>query len=464
MATPDDSLPQHEELHRQELGEVFSKILRVRILFVPIAALLLTLMVLYDHKRWTVAMLAVVVAMQLGVFIFDVIRIRRGQRVFTRFGLELVFMVLLQTGAIWLTGAVESPLLFVYVPLGLVAGVTTGPGRQRWIVVLLLTFFIWLMALSGLLGWFPPTTPSFLFLGDGFRARPFYVVAQMAVLNVVVVVASHMGALIHRAQRRMVDKAIRARQQALETLRDRNRELVYLSGAIAHELKNPLASIQGLVQLMDRRRNGDGGGGGEDREARRMEVLRKEVDRMRETLDAFLNFSRPLGELTLVEVDPLSLFEELASLHEGVVRARGLTLAGPRMPPAPFRCDPRKVKQALVNLLQNAIDATPEGGTISWVARRTEEEVALGVADSGPGMEPRVLARATDPGATTKPGGSGIGLAVARSIAEQHDGRLTARNREEGGCEVLLHLPLALPITPDAGGCRRPQKDEARGT
>jgi signal transduction histidine kinase len=442
MATP-DHIPNHDELHRRELGEVFSRILRVRVVFVPIAALFLTLMVLYERQRWTVALLAVVVAMQLAVFVFDLVRFRRGQRVFPHFGLEIAFMVVLQTGVIWLTGAVESPLLFIYVPLGLVAAITAGPGYQRWIVVLLITFFIWLMSLCCLLGWVPRTTPSFLYMGPGFHDRPVYVVAQMGILNAVVVVASHVGTLIHRAQRRIVDKSIHARQQALETLRERNRELVYLSGAIAHELKNPLASIQGLVQLLDRKREGEGG---EDREARRIEVLRKEVDRMRETLDAFLNFSRPLGELTVVEVDPLSLYDELASLHEGVVRGRGLTLEGPEATPAPFRCDPRKVKQALINLLQNAIDATPEGGTISWVARRTDEHVVLGVTDTGPGMEPRILEHATDPGATTKPGGSGIGLAVARSIAEQHGGRLTARNREQGGCEVLLHLPLALPI------------------
>jgi signal transduction histidine kinase len=293
------------------------------------------------------------------------------------------------------------------------------------------------MALSGLLGWVPRTIPSFLDLGPGFYDRAIYVLTKAAVLNVAIVVSALVGTGLHKSIQRMLDQAIIAREQALEALADRNHELSYLSSAIAHELKNPLASIQGLVQLLDRPT------APEERQGARLEVLRKEVARMRDTLDEFLNFSRPLGDLTLEDVDIAALVAELDLLHEGLARARQLTV----VPPAAgltLRCDRRKIKQALVNLLQNAFEATPAGGQITWVARRDARHVELGVRDTGPGLPPELLERGAV-GSTTKPGGSGIGLAVARTIAAQHGGQLVAENLPGGGCQVLLRLPESSP-------------------
>jgi len=434
---------EQEALRQRELSQILRGVLRIRVVFLPIAAIFLSLIVLYDPEPWKVMGLALVVAIQLLVVISDARRLKRDREYLIKYlRLDLVFMVALQTGVIWLTGAVESPLLVIYIPLGLVTGLVLGPGRDRWLLVGLIVCLIWLMTLLGLAPWGPRTIPSFLDLGPGFADRPIYVLTRAAILSIVVLVGSAVGTVIHQAVIRMLTRAIGARRQVLETLTDRNRELVYLSSAIAHELKNPLASIQGLVQLLDRPTADP------QRAASRMEVLRREVGRMRAILDEFLNFSRPLGELTLEPVQIAPLLQEIASLHEGLAHNRGIAIE-PRVElDIALTCDPRKIKQALINLLQNALEAAGQGGHVELFARAAgADQVALGIRDSGPGLDPSVVERATEAGVTTKPEGSGIGLAVARAIAEQHGGSLTLRTlpgpRTHEGCEAVLVLPIS---------------------
>jgi len=428
-------LPAQEALRERELGRILRGVIRVRAVFLPVAATFLTLIVLYDHRPWQVAALTVVVAMQAVILGFDAKRLRSKKPYAVRYlPLDLLLMILIQTGVIWLTGGLESPLVVIYLPLGMISGVLFGPTATRWTMIGLICLALWLMTALTLAGWAPRTVPSFLQMGPGFADRSIYSLTKAGIITFVVVLASVVGSNVYRAINRMLAQAIGARRELLESLADRNRELVYLSGAIAHELKNPLASIQGLVQLLDRPVE-------PDRQAARLQVLRREVGRMRETLDEFLNFSRPLGELSVKPVEIAALYDELATLHEGMAHQKEIEIASHVELSGPVPADPRKLKQALVNLLQNALEATPTGGRVELLARQTKDGPTLGVKDSGPGLTPELLESATRAGVTSKPGGSGIGLAVARVIVEQHGGRLTVENNPGGGCLALIHLP-----------------------
>ena len=430
-------MPELRKIRDEEIAKLVPRFLRWRTIFLPVGILVLVLIVIAEPTRWRVGSLGVIIALLGGIWVLDAVRLRSKRAyAFSSYPMEVGLGLLMQSAIIWMTGSMESPVLVIWVPLSMVSGIALGHSGARLWLLGGQSAMIWLMALSGLLGWAPRTLPNFLDAGPGFYNRPIYVVTCAVVLTGVCAVASQLGATISATIERMLAQAFKARQHALDSLADRNQELVYMSGALAHELKNPLASIQGLVQLLAL------GRGDPARQTARFEMLGREIERMRLTLDDLLNFSRPLGDLTIVQLDPGSLLQELTLLHEGIARTRRVNILNPVEEIKPFPCDPRKVKQALVNLLQNALEATPGGGTVRWVARHEGGQLLLGVEDTGPGVDPAILERVSNPGVTTKSGGSGIGLTVARTIAEQHGGTLLLENMQGGGFRALLCLSL----------------------
>ena len=438
ISTP--QVPSPETIRQQEFARFVLRAMRARVIFVPIIASLATLLVLLDPTPWKLAVLLVSVTVWGSIVAMDLVRVRQGRPYpYAFYPTEIIVAALMQAGMILITGGMESPLIIIWIPLGMLAGVGLGNSMGRARVVVAISAMIWLLALSGLLGWAPRTLPSFLQLENGFHDNTVYVVTKAVVLNMVIIVASQVGASLYGVFNRMLDQATGARQQALELMAERNRELVHLSSTIAHELKNPLASVAGLVQLLAL------GRGRADRQEERFQMLGREVDRMRRRLDELLNFSRPLGDLNLRSVRPLELMRELTALHEGMATERGVSLDPATEDPGSLPGDRRKLKQALVNLLQNALEASAAGGQVRWVARREDDHLLLGVEDLGPGFSPGVLLDRPRSGFTTKEGGSGVGLAVARGIAEQHGGALLLENRQGGGARALIRIPLQPP-------------------
>jgi len=252
--------------------------------------------------------------------------------------------------------------------------------------------------------------------------------------------------LLRRAFTQLLRRTFEERDEALRVHMDQSRALTAFSGEIAHELKNPLASVKGLATLVARGLE-EGGAAAE-----RMAVLRREVDRMQAILEEFLNFSRPLAPLTQERTDVVELCRDVAELHEGVAGERGVAVEVKGDAATWLTCDRRKVKQALINVVQNALEASLPRGRVVIEAEPVEGGgVRVRVIDRGPGLAPELADRAFDPGVTGKAKGSGLGLTVARTIARQHGGELTLRNGEAGGCVAELVLP-AVPPGADAGG------------
>jgi signal transduction histidine kinase len=109
-------------------------------------------------------------------------------------------------------------------------------------------------------------------------------------------------------------------------------------------------------------------------------------------------------------------------------------------------CDPRKVKQVLMNLLHNAVEASPPGGRVTVeVVSTASGHARVSVRDGGSGLLPEVASRAFEAGVTTKAKGSGLGLTVARALARQHGGEVTLESGPAGGCVAALVLPRELP-------------------
>ncbi|MCU1282112.1 MAG: Sensor protein [bacterium] len=263
-----------------------------------------------------------------------------------------------------------------------------------------------------------------------------------ACMTTLLIGAHTVGMWIRETSDRLLCASLEARDEALRTHGERLRELTTLQEALAHELKNPLASIKGLAGLVEL---------DPARACERLAVLQKEVCRMQLILDDHLSFSRPLTPLAAELTDVQAVVAGVVRLHEGLARQKHLTLDMSQTERLDVLGDPHKMRQMLMHLLVNAIDASNRGGIIEVTARRESERVRIGVLDRGPGLDAQMLSRAVEPGVTTKEYGSGLGLTIARALAEQHGGSLRLRNRDDGGLAAEVELPLGDAVAASNG-------------
>ena len=282
-------------------------------------------------------------------------------------------------------------------------------------------------------GWLPDINP--LLFGGGGRAghNDAHLLTSALVLTILVVGVALGGGALRAGFEQMVTRALDARDDELAAHTAHARDLNVMTAEIAHELKNPLAGIKLLAALVAKDVDG--------RTAERVSVLRQEVDRMQAILEEFLNFSRPLVPLSMVEVDLTGLCSDVAALHEGIARERLVALRVAGDEPVRVRCDARKVRQVLINLVQNAIDASPRGADVELAPRLADNSAIVEVRDRGPGVAVAIAGREWEPGVTTKDTGSGLGLTVARALCRQHGGDLELTPRNGGGTSAIVHIP-----------------------
>ncbi|MDX9722807.1 MAG: HAMP domain-containing sensor histidine kinase [Myxococcota bacterium] len=352
-----------------------------------------------------------------------------------------------QTAVIFVTGGIESPFIILYLPPTVALAVGSGTSRPYFLAVsapLLATAAFLALYLGG----HDLMPPLQRFWSAAYPSSYFAAVALIVVLGIAV--GSFIGLRIRIALDRALLATAEARQELLDTMTDRNRELNALLGALAHELKNPLSAIQGLSGLVQRKLPA------ESKEAERMAVLVGEVRRMGSIIEEFLTLSRPLQNLDVRTIRLRELLETVLNLHEA--KTAGLHLHCDVDASLALEGDQRKLEQVFVNLLQNAIDATPPGGMIRILAGVQDESIAVTIEDSGSGLAESVRGRLFVAGVTSKTAGSGLGLTIARAIVEQHHGQLSLDDREGGGICARVLLPLQQRS--DDAGLVRPELQE----
>ncbi len=212
--------------------------------------------------------------------------------------------------------------------------------------------------------------------------------------------------------------------------------LAQLSAGLAHEIRTPLASLEGAAALVQCE--------GQSAERRRefLEIIQKESRRLNRLLTSFLEFAKPRQpELTLVEID--ELLESVIILVRHQCDASQLQLRKCVEPELRrLECDPEQMKQVLINLVMNACQAMPIGGTVLLEARRDRTGVNIDIHDQGECIEDGNLERIFDPFFTTKETGTGLGLSVAHQIVTRHKGALTIVRNSSAGVTVRVSLPL----------------------
>jgi signal transduction histidine kinase len=219
---------------------------------------------------------------------------------------------------------------------------------------------------------------------------------------------------------------------------DQLASLGQLAAGLAHEIKNPLAGIQGALELLrDDTRDAE--------TARLYGEMLAELERVDGILRRLLESARP-APLRCARTDVGRLLAETADLLRPSLRRRRVELRAESPAGLPeARLDAAKLRQVLVNLIQNAAEAMPEnGGHVVVRASAFPDPPALVVAveDDGPGIESENLGRLFEPFFTTKFSGTGLGLAISKSIVEQHGGRIEVSSARGRGTTFLLVLPL----------------------
>jgi len=209
-----------------------------------------------------------------------------------------------------------------------------------------------------------------------------------------------------------------------------------LAAGLAHEIRNPLASMCGSIEILGASPGLDG------QERRLMNVVRSEAERLEALVREFLSFARPTSP-SFEPLDGALVVRETVELFRQEVTERGIELVARADAPVWVRADPGQLRQVLWNLLGNAAEATPRGGRVEVTIARQAGEGVLEVSDTGQGIADEDLDRIFDPFFTTKERGTGLGLAIVHRIVEAHSGHLSVRSQVGRGSTFRVALPVA---------------------
>jgi signal transduction histidine kinase len=221
---------------------------------------------------------------------------------------------------------------------------------------------------------------------------------------------------------------------------ERLAELGTLTGGLAHEIKNPLSTVQLNLQLLQEDIGPDNPA--YSRVASRLNTVKNETFRLREILDDFLRYAGRI-ELEKKPVELGGLLDELVDFYSPQAQLQRVQLRLQR-PDVPVIADvdSRLIKQAVLNLMINGLQAMTEGGEMILRLNADRETARIDIIDTGPGIAPEALAKIFDAYYTTKRGGTGLGLAMAKRITEEHGGRLTVASDPGKGSDFAIELPM----------------------
>jgi len=241
------------------------------------------------------------------------------------------------------------------------------------------------------------------------------------------------------AFRSMLESLAAAQQEAL--LKSRLAFLGEIAANVAHEVRSPLSALKTIAQLLAR------GGMPAEEQRELATAAAAEVDRLNAVVTGLVDLARP--QRVRYRVEPIdAIIDRAVSFLRPLAARNGIEIvrvaSGDRLL---VGCNADQLHQVLLNLLQNAIQATRDQGTVTVTSRRADGRVQVEVDDTGAGFAIDVLPRVFAPFVTTKPDGTGLGLAIVKRMIEEHGGTVGAENRSTGGARVWVRLPLKEEVT-----------------
>jgi signal transduction histidine kinase len=367
-------------------------------------------------------------AYKLGIFALVTLNPRVTRGIFlAALGIDLLLVFLL----LCLTGGGDSLFYLLFFPLVAVNAYYFGP----WVGVAAALLAGLLYTLSAQLvppwvGWTPGTILSALV---GLPAMTLGLVADR-----------------ERRARGEVERLNVELKGTLDRLQAAQEELIVaermatvgrLSLKVAHEVRNPISAIELNAEILLDIVRGRPGQDADEATAL-VAAIRDQVktlDALTEEYLTFARFPRPHFEEESIN----GLVQEVAEFVRPVATRQGLGLRVQTEPDVPMmEIDRGLLRQAVLNLVKNAMEALSRGGELTLASRREGETVELSVSDTGAGISEEVARRLFEPFFTTKPQGSGLGLSIARQISEEHGGQMGWENQPGGGVRFAIRLPV----------------------
>ncbi|MHB1126345.1 MAG: two-component system sensor histidine kinase NtrB [Bacillota bacterium] len=207
-------------------------------------------------------------------------------------------------------------------------------------------------------------------------------------------------------------------------------------GALAHELRNPLAAAKGLMQLMGRKRD-------PKQVAAYTDLVTREIDRVTQLLNEFLLLGKP-AKIAAEPLNMVELLREALPLFEAEAYGSEIDILTEFDDIPQILADSGQIMQVVLNLVRNAIEASDRQGKVALSLRRSPSGLTFEIKDNGPGIPPEIIHKIFEPFFTTKERGTGLGLPVCQAIVYNHGGEISAYNQPNGGAVFSVELP-ALP-------------------
>jgi signal transduction histidine kinase len=324
----------------------------------------------------------------------------------------------LVTGAVAATGAGRSMLVCLYVVL--VVGACLLLSRWGALAVALASSGLYTALLVG-----REVVPAVAFDEPVHRLAALDVLAALATSGTIILVSLVAGSLRERDRRS---------QRQLERQADRLATLGRLAANMAHQVRNPVASLSGAAEALAGRDMAA------DTRARLAEIVVRESGRLSGLIGDFLEYAHPTP-LHLEPIDAALVLDDVLDTLPPRLCLAGVKIVRAFPPSLRLEADRVRFRQVVSTVCSHALAAMREGGELRVEAQRRKETVEITVTDTGPGIAPEALGHAFEPFFPTRDGATGLGLALVHRIVQEHGGEVTVRSDAGVGAEFTLCFP-----------------------
>lgn len=334
---------------------------------------------------------------------------------------QLLCDCVLETLIVYLTGSVDSIFTVLYLLTVVSASISVSPVAGM-LTTACASFLYLVQLLAAVHGWFP-------FVSVSIKAKDISLITYTAHLNIVTFLL--VGLLSTLLSRRLHQMEQRVKEKERTSL------MGELAAQIAHEIRNPLATISGSIEILEETLRDKV----DPKDANLMKAIVTESARVSSIFEQFLDFSK-LDMLNIEKVSMHTIIDEIDLLLANMHFSKKISVRKEYSDAECMcECDIQRLKQVFWNIVRNAIEAMPGGGTLTIKTREEKGIVIIDFIDSGSGIEKNRLKEIFVPFKTTKIEGSGIGLVVANRIVEKHGGSIRVSSKKSEGTTFTVILP-----------------------